>query len=181
MVGLSTARDSPPDRPQLIVDQAIASIALASSVDVDLEAIRTLLTGGNEALAARTGFSKRTVRRAFVAAGTRISDFLLLERPDAAKHLLEAGVDSDVMAAVLSFSSDETLHRFLRREFGGRIRELKQAALGLTRTPKSVIRVSGNVTIARIRQLDNRDRRNEIADRRQTDRRSLRVSTGEHS
>ncbi len=84
-----------------------------------------LVAHGLREVALRKAVSERTIRRRFVAAGTPVHTVVYRVRIEATRCVLAASVPTTVIARWLGFTNTEAYRRFVRREMGMSIREMK--------------------------------------------------------
>ena len=84
-----------------------------------------LVAHGLREVAQRTAVSERTIRRRFVAAGTPVHVVVRRVRMEVTRSALVASVPTTVIARWLGFTNPEAYRRFVRREMGVSIREMR--------------------------------------------------------
>lgn len=84
-----------------------------------------LVAHGLREVAQRTAVSERTIRRRFDAAGKPVHTVVYSVRIEATRCALAASVPTTVVARWLGFTNTEAYRRFVRREMGVSIREMK--------------------------------------------------------
>jgi len=91
-----------------------------------------LVAHGLRAVAQRAAVSERTIRRRFDAAGKPVHTVVHRVRIEATRCALAASVPTTVIARWLGFTNTDAYRRFVRREMGVSIREMKNRVALLT-------------------------------------------------
>ena len=84
-----------------------------------------LVAHGLREVALRMAVSERTIRRRFDAAGTPVHVVVHRVRIEVTRCALAASVPTTVIARWLGFTNPEAYRRFVRREMGMTIREIR--------------------------------------------------------
>ncbi len=108
------------DELRAVVRAAISDAGLLAEDDA-----LALVAYGLREVALRTAVSERTIRRRFVAAGKPVHTVVHRVRIKATRCALAASVPTNVIARWLGFTNTEAYRRFVRREMGMSIREMK--------------------------------------------------------
>ena len=108
------------DELRTVVRAVISDAGLLAEEDA-----LALVAHGLREVALRTAVSERTIRRRFDAAGKPVHTVVHRVRIKATRCALAASVPTNVIARWLGFTNTEAYRRFVRREMGVSIREMK--------------------------------------------------------
>lgn len=103
----------------------VRAVVVTEGVLDEAEAL-VLVAHGLAAAARMSGVSDRTIRRRFEAAGTSVSRVVYRTRVEMAVRACGITVPTTVVARWLGFTSPAAYRRFVRRELGVSIKELKR-------------------------------------------------------
>lgn len=104
----------------------VRDVVVVAGVFAEGEAL-VLVAHGLEATAERLGISARTIRRRFAATGTSVREVLLRTRVEVTLRASRDCVPTTIVARWLGFASADVYRRFVRRELGASIKELRLA------------------------------------------------------
>jgi AraC-like DNA-binding protein len=108
------------DELRAVVRAAISDAGLLAEDDA-----LALVAHGLREVALRMAVSERTIRRRFDAAGKPVHTVVHRVRIEVTRSALVASVPTTVTARWLGFTNPEAYRRFVRREMGASIREIK--------------------------------------------------------
>ena len=108
------------DELRAVVRAAISDAGLLAEDDA-----LALVAHGLREVALRKAVSERTIRRRFDAAGTPVHVVVHRVRIEVTRSALVADVPTTVIARWLGFTNPEAYRRFVRRETGVSIREIR--------------------------------------------------------
>lgn len=108
------------DELRAVVRAVISDAGLLSEDDA-----LALVAHGLRVVALRSAVSERTIRRRFDAAGKPVHLVVRRVRIEATRSTLAASVPTTVIAHWLGFTNPEAYRRFVRREMGTSIREIR--------------------------------------------------------
>lgn len=106
---------------RLVVRESVVAKGVLGEADA-----LVLISHGVDAAARQVGVSGRTIRRRIQAAGASVSELVRRVRLDATERASRLPVPTTVVARWLGFTNPDAYRRFVRREMGVSVKQLRR-------------------------------------------------------